>query len=693
MQIKTLALALLLSPAVTAQGAATNFGSGCGAGLLAYQGSAAPGEVFTITANGTQPTDVVLLLIGFSDTTSLYGPLPLALPQPPWLPGCELLTSAGLLLPMPGGSVPGALPAQLDNYHIYLQAFVRDSAGVNTMTQGIDLFVLAPVTATGDVDGTVRFSAGGLPADGARVTLFTADLSSFFELRSAASGAFSFKGVPVGTYQLGVALRGRQYEERSVVLGSAGLTENFSLVAEGEPGTWTVAGSTAPQILDATDIAILRPDGTVFFCHDTTDSILFDPVAGQSSFPPGSGSAQGCMNGTLLQDGSILLAGGQDGSSPAQFQNAVPWVKKFKPDGTWQNLPDMLAPSGRWYPGLTRLADGRLLLFGGGTAPSAVRTDTAEIFDPVTETWSWTGSMGSVNEFAPSVLLEDGRVLRTWGAAPEVYDPATGVWAPTGAFAAPNRGYPGHSDHSLLQLSDGRALVLGINSFFQPGASMTEYFDPGTSTWSAGTSPDLRRMQGEVVYLPDGRVLFGGGDIQSQTTAEPDLLGIVRRCDLLDPVSGVWRQVADMLTFREYHGVTLLLPDARVLTTGGTVIKFQTGPTTSDIEAWSPPYLSRGVRPVISNPSSTAPARGDLLSVGVFPATALTSLVLMGMQTHTHWMEGGIPRRIELAVTQTGSQASVPLPTDPNELPVGWYMLFGMVDDIPSEAIVLRVDP
>ncbi|MFO0982462.1 MAG: hypothetical protein U1E76_12135 [Planctomycetota bacterium] len=50
-----------------------------------------------------------------------------------------------------------------------------------------------------------------------------------------------------------------------------------------------------------------------------------------------------------------------------------------------------------------------------------------------------------------------------------------------------------------------------------------------------------------------------------------------------------------MLEFREYHAVTLLVPDGRVLTTGGTRIKFSTA-TSANIEAYRPPYLFRGVR-------------------------------------------------------------------------------------------------
>jgi hypothetical protein len=97
------------------------------------------------------------------------------------------------------------------------------------------------------------------------------------------------------------------------------------------------------------------------------------------------------------------------------------------------------------------------------------------------------------------------------------------------------------------------------------------------------------------------------------------------------------------------------------------------------------------VRPSLSNFSSTTPARGQTVTFSVAPNTRLTSVVLMGMQSTTHWVDAGIPRRLELAVAQDGSQAAVMLPTDANLLPLGWYMLFGMVDDIPSQAQIIQV--
>lgn len=542
------------------------------------------------------------------------------------------------------------------------------------------------------VRGEVREESNAAPISNARVTLFRPDLSVFVETRSALDGSYELQPVPADSYRLGVAARGWAYIEQAVSAPSGTTSLDFDLTPEIHLGNWDVIGDTLPETFDATDIGVLRPDGWIFYCHDTTDPILFDPTTGQKILPPDSGSEQGCMNATLLADGSVLIAGGQDGASPGSFVNGIPWVKRFRPNDTWVQLSDMLNDAGRWYPGLARLADGRLLVMGGGQAPDASRTDTCELFDPATLQWSWTGSMGSEVEFPPSALLYTGRVLRTWGMEPKLYDPVTEQWSPTGQFVFPDRGFPGHSDHSLLVLTDGRALVVGVQRAGQPTARMTEYYDAASGQWSAGTSPDLVRFQAEVVYLPDGQVLVAAGDKGNEPWGEADVLGIVKRCDLFDPVASTWRRVADLAWFREYHAVTLLLPDGRVATTGGTRIKFQFGPTTADIEAYSPPYLFRGVRPELWNLSNAAPSRGETLSFDIFPATQLTSVVLMGMQSTTHWVDAGIPRRLELQVQQAGAHASVTLPTDSGLLPLGWYMLFGMVDDIPSEALIVRVD-
>jgi hypothetical protein len=132
-------------------------------------------------------------------------------------------------------------------------------------------------------------------------------------------------------------------------------------------------------------------------------------------------------------------------------------------------------------------------------------------------------------------------------------------------------------------------------------------------------------------------------------------------------------------------------PDGRVLTTGGTNIKFRNPPLSPDIEAYAPPYLCRGVRPRIDNLSASVVRRGASVAFDVFPATRLTKVVLMGTGAHTHWVDAGVMRRLELDVIQTGNRATVSLPSDGNELLVGHYLLFALVDDIPSVARIVRV--
>ncbi len=548
---------------------------------------------------------------------------------------------------------------------------------------------VAPVQA-GTVSGLVE--TGGTPVAGTRVTLFVPSLVQFNETRTGFDGTYSFTGVPDGPMQLGVAAPGFAYQEVAVTVTPLPLVHDFGLGPETEPGSWDVIGNTLPEFFDATDIGILLDDGTVFFCHDTVDPIRFDPVSGEKTFPAGSPAEQGCMNATLLAGGQIIMIGGQDGSDPGDFVNGIPWVKSYSPqaDG-WQWLPFLQHKPGRWYPGLARLAGGSLLVMGGGQSPDAARTETCERFNPVTLQWTYTGSMLNPTEFPPSALLHTGRVLATWWP-PQLYDPASGEWTATGNFTQANRGWPGHSDHSLVVLADGRSLALGVRGA-GPAAAMGEVYNPATGTWSGTSSPGLVRFQGEVVQLPDGRILVAGGETEQDPPPVPHVLGVVKWCDLYDPANDAWRRVADLNWFREYHAVTLLVPDGRVVTTGGTRIKFQYGPTSADIEAYSPPYLFRGVRPEIQQVSTTRPRRGEIVSLEIFPETQLTSVVLMGAQTTTHWVDGGVPRRIVLPVTQNGSAVTFTLPADANLAPLGRYLLFAMVDDIPSVALMVELLP
>src|SRR5262249_15457228 len=147
--------------------------------------------------------------------------------------------------------------------------------------------------------------------------------------------------------------------------------------------------------------------------------------------------------------------------------------------------------------------------------------------------------------------------------------------------------------------------------------------------------------------------------------------GQVKLSDLYDPSTDSWRPVADMNLAREYHALTVLILDGRVLTTSGTANQ-AVGPTTENsIEAFEPPYLVRGPRPRRVSPPERTRARGGGLTVTFRWPRAPTALVLMGTSAVTPWMEGGVPRLGRLQSQQTANRLQAQLPSDPVQLPSG----------------------
>lgn len=72
---------------------------------------------------------------------------------------------------------------------------------------------------------------------------------------------------------------------------------------------------------------------------------------------------------------------------------------------------------------------------------------------------------------------------------------------------------------------------------------------------------------------------------------------------------------------------------------------------------------------------------------------AITSVVLIGMSAISHWMDGGVPRLLHLDFTQVSSMVTADVPADLVVAPIGYYLLFAMVDDIPSEGRIVSIGP
>lgn len=571
------------------------------------------------------------------------------------------------------------------------------SIRARTVVVALALGLAGPRAEAAIVSGQVTKSSGGAVA-GARLTLFTPDLLFFREARSDASGNYQFGSVPDGAYRLGVAARGYAYQEVAVTVSGGNVARSFVLSAELEPGRWTVVGNTAPEYLEGTGWGTLMHTGEIFICHDSNDPVLFDTVSQTRWFPGPSNVEQGCHLETLLTSGDILIAGGSTEGLPQV--NVVKTTKTFRRNtGTWPFLTDL--NEGRWYPGGVRLPDERLLAIGGEAQPDGYgRTDTCEIYDPIANTWTYTGSFDLPTEMPPTVLLMNGEVFKTW-RYPELYTIGTGTWRAAANMVQARLGAPGgdHSDHEILYLPDGRVMAVGID----PAAgvvnpSMVEFYAVAANQWTKGPTPQHLRRAPECALLPDGRVLTFGG---TYTGISPGSLtlknaGTVPNCtnvaDLFDPATNAWRPVAPAGRWMHYHSVTVLAPDGRVFSTGGagtgTSRTFGDDPS---IEAYEPPYLFRGVRPRIDSVSTTDLSRGETFTMNVSLTSAVTQVLLLGMRSASHWIDLGPQRSLSLPFSQNGAQVQATVPNDAVQALAGWYLLFAMVDDIPSEARIVRV--
>jgi hypothetical protein len=178
------------------------------------------------------------------------------------------------------------------------------------------------------------------------------------------------------------------------------------------------------------------------------------------------------------------------------------------------------------------------------------------------------------------------------------------------------------------------------------------------------------------VILPDGTLLAVGGENVGVGT---------RNAAIFDPVANSWRTLAAQAEVRSYHSTAVLLPDGRVLSCGDN----HPGGGGDKLEVFSPPYLFRGPRPVITAaPASAAVTKSFTAQVNGPVQRAV--LIAPGSTTHSFDTN---QRHIELAFTPVAGGIKAKLPGKNVAVP-GFYMLFVLSPDgVPSVARWIRVTP
>jgi N-acetylneuraminic acid mutarotase len=424
------------------------------------------------------------------------------------------------------------------------------------------------------------------------------------------------------------------------VLVAGGQDVNFNSLASAElydpaAGTWAAVGLLAEA--RAFHTATLLPNGRVLVAGGwsyasgvtLSSAELYDPATGIWTETGGLSAARSLHTATLLGNGKVLVAGGQ-GANVADFTSAELYDAGT---GTWAATG--LLNAARDGHTATLLPGGTVLVTGGQqhVAFGGEVLSSAEIYNPVTELWTPSGSLNSARYTATATLLHSGCVVVTGGfdagglalSSSEFYDPSAGSWSSTNPLGTPR------DVHSATLLPNGQVLVAGGLGDGGVYLGSAELYDPASGQWTTTSSLNTPRYNHTATLLPDGKVLVAGGYNSG---------GYVASAELYDPAKRTWSKSGSMTTARFEHTATLLM-NGKVLVAGGhgdrgylaSAEVFDPGKG-----SWSPAGLLATARDVHT---ATLLPNGKVLVVGgVGNATALDSSELYDPTSNT-WKPTG----------------------------------------------------
>jgi len=240
--------------------------------------------------------------------------------------------------------------------------------------------------------------------------------------------------------------------------------------------------------------------------------------------------ARGHHTATLLASGKVLVAGGDD----VNF-NYLASAELYDPASNTWGTAGPLAKARDGHTA-TLLRSGQVLVVGGYNNVNGYLA-SAELYDPINGTWSTTGSMATARGHHTATLLPSGKVLVSGGTntlpntagalvSAELYDPISGTWSTVGSLVSKRYA------HTSTLLPSGKVLVAGGTS---NGAALAtaEIFDPVSNTWAAAGTLATGRYLHTATLLASGQILVMGGrgttPLASAELFDPGLAHDVKR--------------------------------------------------------------------------------------------------------------------------------------------------------------------
>lgn len=272
--------------------------------------------------------------------------------------------------------------------------------------------------------------------------------------------------------------------------GAVAVTEVFDPKTE----TWK---TLKPMLVARRDHSAIRlADGRVLVAggHDAlgvklSSAELFDPATGAwTATPPMKRTHVAPM--AIAKSGLVGILGGSGAGRDFEVYDPIA--------NTWATRG---SPSfGRDGHAFAPLPDGGFLAIAGGT------TSSAERYDPVKDAWTSVAS-SDPRRYGDAALLADGRVLVAGGGMtppngrPLVFDPKTAMFT---TLVGQARG----SSTSLVPLASGHVVIVGSFALEAGKSPVIEIVDPATDKVLNVFEPVFALGDFNAAALGDGRVLL-----------------------------------------------------------------------------------------------------------------------------------------------------------------------------------------
>lgn len=236
----------------------------------------------------------------------------------------------------------------------------------------------------------------------------------------------------------------------------------------------------------------------------------------------------------------------------------------------------------------TLLNDGRILITGGCVGlniisnPSTPATNSCVIFDPSDNSYTYAAPMSEARVFHTATLFADGpdwKVLVAGGQlassaytatdSAEVYDPNTDTWTPVDALPSKM------SLHSAAIMPSGKVLVVG--GYDETGTDSSSCYLYDSGSWTAASPLSTARSEAMIGTYTDGAVVAGG--VSGVT--------ILDSIEFYDEVGDSWTLSASTLTTARRFGAAVNKSTDEIAFVGGfTTNAFSVAASSSDADVY-----------------------------------------------------------------------------------------------------------